>query len=130
MIGRIGELLMSDPSFSKYPPTEKAIEQIIGIIAKGEDVTIPSRAYMTAVGKAKKECKLIKFARSSFGAFALRTRTDLLVKREFEEFYSALLDDYLSGALFLSDEETIEQSEEAQDEPLLSKEEMMKMFKR
>lgn len=130
MVGRIGELLMSDPSFSKYPPTEKAIEQIIGIIAKGEDVTIPSRAYMTAVGKARKECKLIKFARSSFGAYALRTRTDLLVKREFEEFYSALLDDYLSGSLVLSDEETVEQSEEVQDERLLSKEEMMKMFKR
>lgn len=129
-VARVEEILCQDSAFAQYPPSEKHIEQAMGIVGLGERVTFPSKSYMAAVGRGE-ACALVKIARSAFGAYDLKMRRDLRVKKEFEEFYGEIVDQFLRGEIILPEESDsdLPSADPVNAEPVLAKEELLKIFK-
>jgi len=93
--------ITADPGYRTYPPTPDKVAESILICARDPDVPAVSNSYFLAAKAREKTHPLIRKARTDFGAYAIRTRTDSRVKGDFEQLYAMLLTDYAFGRLSL-----------------------------
>lgn len=123
--------ITGDPEYRKYPPTTIIVEEAIRIVAFDAELPLVSEAFHQAVTQTVVVHPLIKHARSKFGAHALKTRTDMRVRTEFEQFYAGIVNDYIHGRLQLEImKEELDMCQDAQggSDQVLSASELMKVL--
>jgi hypothetical protein len=124
------ERLVRDPDFRKYPPTTEVIDQAIRIASYDESLPLISESYSFAVSCSDSCHPIIKKSRSGFGAHLLRTRTDMRVKPDFEQYYARILDEFLSGKIRLDDSFQEQDSiEQVSNEDPLTAEQLINFLK-
>lgn len=118
---------------AKYPPSSAEIERYLRISSLDVDIPSASDAYFEiSRGKEISSMPLIvRYARRVFGSYALRTRTDQSVRRDFISLYNSVVDDYLSGSLDLEkefNEKTERPGPDTVNEPRMSKADLAKLI--
>lgn len=117
-------LLRSSIDFQKYPPNNAQMERILLLASIDEDIPRASDAYHLATTTQDLESLplILRYARRLFGSYALRMRSDNMVRREFCDFYDRVVDDYLRGKVTREDmvEKPSENEKEKKDrEPVV-----------
>lgn len=92
--------------YSTYPPSSAAIERLLRISSLGSSIPSASEAFLAISrgGPIENLPLIVRYARRIFGSYALRTRTDQSVRRDFVSLYNSVVDDYLAGSIDLEKE--------------------------
>lgn len=134
-VNSVVKKIRNSSEHSKYPPSSAEIEKYLRISSLKIDIPSASEAYLdvTRNSDISKLPLIVRYARRVFGSYALRTRTDQSVRRDFISLYNTIIDDYLSGDLDLDrafQEKSCSTSKGRVDEPRMSKSELSKLISR